>query len=88
MTDERRRSGDSARQPVTRNDVLRLFGNIQNGKCAAILQTGATMEELEEVAAWTAGEDDVMGEIERPLHGAAAQVYEILTADEWLEEER
>jgi hypothetical protein len=85
MSDQKPGLGDSGREPLTQGDVMRLFRNIENGKCAAILRTGATIEDLEEVAAWVAGEDDVMGDLEKPLAGAAAQVYEIVTADECIE---
>ncbi len=37
--------------------------------------------------AWAPGESDVMGELERPLEGAVARGYDILTQDEaWLED--
>jgi hypothetical protein len=51
-------------------------------------ETGATLEELEEAAAWLAGESDVMGEERLPLTGAAAKVYEIIARDELSERER
>jgi len=69
------------RPKVTSDDVRRLFGDIGDQRIAAILATGAGHEELEEAAAWLALEDDVMGEMERPLTGAAAEVYEIVASD-------
>lgn len=69
------------------DDVVRLLGPMDDGKCVAIIATGATIKDLEEVAVWLAGEDDVMGELERPLVGVAGQVYELLTADEASDEE-
>jgi len=69
------------------SDVLRLLGEMDAAKLAAIEQTGATLRDLEEVAAWLAGQDDVMGELERPLSGVAGAVYEILTADEATDDE-
>jgi hypothetical protein len=68
-------------------DIVRLLGEMDAVKLAAIERAGATLRDLEEVAAWLAGEDDVMGELERPLSGVAAQVYEILTADEPADDE-
>ena len=55
---------------------------MDDGKCVAIIATGATIQDVEEVAAWLAGEDDVMGKLQRPLSGVAGEVYELLTADE------
>jgi hypothetical protein len=70
-----------------RAQILRLAGPIGDSKIAAILATSATAEEVEEAAAWAAGESDLMGRERRRLTGAAAAVYEILTADRQLNEE-
>jgi len=66
----------------THEDVLRVCGDVADWKVVAILATGASLEEIETAVAWDAGEDDVMGEERRPLDGAAAEVYDILIADE------
>lgn len=66
----------------THEDVRHVCGDIADWKVAAILATGATLDEIEVAVAWDAGEDDVMGEERRPLSGAAAAVYDILIADE------
>jgi hypothetical protein len=57
-------------------------------KLAAIEAAGASLDELDQVAAWLAGQDDAMGELRKPLTGAAAQLYDILTADEAEDEDR
>jgi len=67
---------------ITHEDVQRLCRDITDAKAAAILATEATVEELEVAIAWAEGESDVMGEARHPLSGAAAQIYEVLTADE------
>lgn len=72
---------------LTLRRIIEILGEIDADKAAAILKTGATEKDLEEVRLWLAGEDDVMGEMERPLTGAAAEVFEILTADEVDEDE-
>ena len=72
---------------VTHDDILRILGEMSDAKVAAIEATGATLSELEEVSAWIAGEDDVMGELEKPAAGIVGEVYEIVTADE-VEEEK
>lgn len=66
---------------VSSQEIRRLFGDISDKRVADIAATGATSEDLEEVAAWLAQENDVMGELERPLTGVAAEVYEIVVSD-------
>jgi hypothetical protein len=73
---------------ATVGDVKRLLGPMDDGISAAIVAMNPSISELEEVAAWLAGEDDVMGELERPLAGVAGQIYELLAAAEEEEEER
>ena len=73
-----------SKQQITRGDVIHLFGEVNDHRVVEILKTGANLEELEETAAWLAGESDVMGEARLPLTGRAGQVYEILARDkEW-----
>jgi hypothetical protein len=76
------------RKPLTASEVRRLVGDVPDARVQAILATGATLEELEEAAAWASGESDVLGELERPLTGTIAQLYDILTIDEAYESER
>lgn len=69
-------------QQPTHHDLVRLFGDISDHSVVEILETGANMEQLEEAAAWLAGENDVMGDARLPLEGAAARVYDILIRDQ------
>ena len=46
-----------------------------------IIETEGTFQDLEEALAWAFGESDVVGKAVLPLAGAAAKIYEILTAD-------
>lgn len=78
----------SAKQAVTHEMVVGLVGEIGNAKIAEILAAGPTLEDLEEAVAWAAGESDIMGEERLPLTGVAAQVCDILTADEDFIDER
>lgn len=79
---------NGGRRPhLTPDDVRDVVGDLDDVKVADILATGATPEELEEAAAWAAGESDVMGDMERPLSGVVARVYEILVAGEEFPEE-
>ena len=72
----------------TRDDVIHLLGDVSDHKVVEILETGATLEQLEEAAAWLAGESDVMGEERLPLTGAAGKVYEIIARNELPERQR
>ncbi|MDH3262446.1 MAG: hypothetical protein OEM24_00440 [Paracoccaceae bacterium] len=74
---------------VTRDEVKRLFGDITDHMVVEIETSGATMAELQEVAAHLAQETDVMGELERPLTGRALALYNTLRRlDEAWDEER
>lgn len=67
---------------ATAADVRRIFGRMPDARLAAILAAGATVGELEEAAAWAAGESDVMGPLARPVVGPVATIYEIITTVE------
>jgi hypothetical protein len=76
-------------EAVTHDDVVHLFGEISDHTIVEILEVKPSYRELEEVAMRLAQENDVMGELERPLEGAAARVYDILVrAQEFPENER
>jgi hypothetical protein len=73
---------------VTARDVMDVMGDLDDMKIAAIVAEQPTLEELEEAVAWAAGESDVLGEMERPLEGVIARVYDIITNDRELDEDR
>jgi hypothetical protein len=72
---------------LSRAEVARVCGDILDWKIKAIIESGATVAELEAAAAWAAGADEVLGEEREPLTGATAAVYDILTADEEFDED-
>jgi hypothetical protein len=75
--------------PIPLEEVKRLLGDIDAHNIVEIIESGATMGELEEVAAHLADETDVMGELERPLTGRALRIFQMLRRDEErLEEDR
>jgi len=69
-------------QPAKLHEIVALLGDIEAAKAEAILATGATMAQIEEAQAWVAGESDVMGDLEKPLNGTVAAVFEILSSEE------
>lgn len=72
--------------PLTHQDVVDVVGAMEDDKIAAVIATGATMEELVEAYAWASDETDALAEAEKSLSGAVADVYDILTAGEEWEE--
>jgi hypothetical protein len=75
------------KMPATPQDVTRLFGAVSDHTLLKVIETGATLEQLEQVAMWLAQEDDVMGEALRPLTGVPAEILEWLERDEGFPEE-
>ena len=67
---------------VTREDLLRLVGDLDERKTLDILALKPALGELEEAAIWAAGDGDVIAKMGRPLAGLVAQIVDILTADE------
>lgn len=70
-----------ARRPATLHDIREMVGDVEPAKLEAILATSATPAQIEEALAWAADETDVMGDLERPLSGAVAAVYDVLSSE-------
>lgn len=68
--------------PLTYEDILDTVGRIDCASAAAILESGATLEELVEAFAWSTQESDVMGKQRRSLSGRVERVYCILVGDD------
>jgi hypothetical protein len=67
---------------VTREDLVRRVGDLDERKALDILALNPTSGELEEAAVWAAGDGDVIAKMGRPLAGLVAQIVDILTANE------
>lgn len=67
---------------VTREEIRRLFGEIDAHLAAEIETSGVTPADLEAVAARLAMADEALGEDARPLGGRALRIYEALRRDE------
>ena len=82
-----RDAGAMKTRTITPEDVIQVIGRIEDERIVAIVATGGTLEDLEEAAMYAEQEDDVMGELRKPLTGVAADIYDILTRDQYLEED-
>jgi hypothetical protein len=67
---------------ATHDDLLRIVGDIDERDALEILALHPTIAEIEEAAVWAVGNGDVLAKTGRPLTGIAAEIFEILTADE------
>ena len=76
------------RQELTRDSVRAIVGELSDARMAAILKTGASVEELEEAAALGAGESDVVGQEGHKTSRIVAELYEILMPEPDEETER
>lgn len=66
---------------LTRDDVLRIVGDVEDTTVAALLETGADHLELEQALMWVNGDGDYLGKLGRPLAGRIARAYDILLTD-------
>lgn len=80
-------SPSSVASNLSRDDVIRICGDIDDWKVKAIIDTKATLSDLELANAWATGEDETLGEEREPLSGTVAEVYDILLVGEEFEEE-
>jgi hypothetical protein len=67
---------------ATRDDLLHLFGDIDERKVLDILALHPTIAEIEEASLWAAGDDDVLAKRGHPRSPTAAGIVDILVADE------
>jgi hypothetical protein len=72
---------------VTANEVRAICGDILDWKVAAIEALNPTPGDVAVAVGWAGGADD-LGERGHALEGLAAQVYDVLTANEEYGEER
>lgn len=71
---------------LTRKDITRMFGTIDDHRAVEILDLNPSPADLEVTLAYLADMSDIMGEERQPLTGIASDIYEIVTRDEPIEE--
>jgi hypothetical protein len=69
---------ESARQPISADELRRILGDIDDATCARILETGATEAEVIEARQWLMADDQLGTELDRGKRGVVGEVYEIL----------
>lgn len=73
---------------VTAEQITDIVGPLTDARVMAIIATGATVEQIEEAAAWADGESDVMGDLRLAATSPVAAVYDILRTEEKYAEDR
>lgn len=77
------RKGDSKEQPLmSRDEIYELAGPVADHTVIAILETGASISDLEVAMVYARGEGDRVDRLGHPLSGKSAQLAEILAKDE------
>jgi len=77
------RKGDSKEQPLISGDEVRqLAGPVADHTVIAILETGASISDLEVALVYARGEGDHVDRLGHPQSGKVAQVSDILAKDE------
>jgi hypothetical protein len=64
-----------------RDDVIRVLGELDDITVLDILALHPTVEDLEEVAVWTSGEEEVLVREGHTLSGIAAQIIDLLPSE-------
>jgi hypothetical protein len=75
-------SSNNRRVAVSAEQLRSILGDIDDAKFIEILEMRPTLAEVEQAAIWATGDGDILAKEGRPLSGKAAQIVEILTADE------
>lgn len=75
------RPDDEGPPPASPDDVMDVFGALDDDKLAAILELRPTIADLEEASLWLSGDTDIFGP-GRPLKETPGRIVALLTADE------
>ena len=73
---------------ITPAQVIEIVGPLTDARATAIIATGATVEQIEEAAAWADGDSDVMGDLRLRAAPPVVAVYEILRDEQRYAEDR
>ena len=76
----------TANGPVTREDLHKILGDMDDATAVAILDMHPTISQVEQAYFWANGQVDMIAPEQRVPEGVVAQIFDILTADD--EDER
>jgi hypothetical protein len=78
-----KRKGDTKEHPLSSSDEIRhLAGPIADHMVVAVLETGATIADLEAALIYARGEGNYIDRLGHPLNGKVAQLADILANDD------
>lgn len=77
-----RSTPDAESIAASREDLRRLFGDIDERRVLEILALRPTIAEVEQASVWASGDADVLAKTGHTLTGTTAQIVEILASDE------
>ncbi|HEX6980260.1 MAG TPA: hypothetical protein VF342_13260 [Alphaproteobacteria bacterium] len=80
------KAGGTTSERLTFEQIRSIVGDIADPKATAIAATGASADELWQAYLYAQGYGDVLDRSGHSLTGVVAEIYDILTADEELDE--
>jgi hypothetical protein len=72
---------------LTRDKILAVAGELSDAAIVEIEKIGATEAELVEAVEWLSDDERMQRETKHPLRGRVAALYEILVAEDEIDEE-
>jgi hypothetical protein len=75
-------SSNTPHTAINADQLRAIVGDIDDAKFIEILELRPTVAEVEQAAIWATGNGDILAKEGRPLSDKAAQIVEILTAEE------
>jgi hypothetical protein len=73
---------NSGSNPISRDELHAIAGNLDDEKIIDILNLQPTSAEMEQAVLWATGDGDLLAKSGHPLSAKVAEIVEILTADE------
>lgn len=68
-------------ESLTREQITEIVGNAEDADIVAILETGASAAQLTEAFQWVEQKGDLGAEVQHPMDGVVARLYEILESE-------
>ncbi len=77
-------------KPATAREIREIFTNADDDMVLAILDTGATTNEILQASAWLLQDDVIGGDLQRPMNATVRKIFDILheDRDRWTDAQR